>query len=458
MVRSNTTNQHATARRVVGIFFPQRPILKMDTHAYTAGVVRKIVVANSHVKSHEVAAEMLRSVGDIAISGRHVNSISEEIGAELEAQRDQATEDYVHHRRQPPQEAPEIAVIGLDGGRVMTRAAGQGPGVHDEQWKEDKVACLLSMKGQTFAEDPHPEPPRCFMDAPEVDKLVREIQSHHGPRLEDELPQLAELGLGKKEALANPASAADRRGLTAEEPEKLWPPKRTKDARSCVATMQDCHGFGKMVAAEAYRRGFFAAKRRALLGDGSAWIWAQQEKWFPTFTPITDFLHVLTYLYVTATASASSVTERWQLYVGWMRDSWQGRVGEVIQDLQTRLEALGPYPGTSKPPPTDPRAVLQRTITYLSNNQSRMNYPEYRKQGLPVNSSMVESLIKEVNYRVKGTEKFWNRPNGIEAILQNRAGVLSDDNRLVNHIKNRPGSPFRRYIKTKKTRRAAKTA
>ncbi len=87
-------------------------------------------------------------------------------------------------------------------------------------------------------------------------------------------------------------------------------------------------------------------------------------------------------------------------------------------------------------------------------NQLRMNYPEYRKQGLPVNSSTVESLIKEVNYRVKGTEKFWNRPDGIEAILQIRAGVLSDDNRLVNHIKNRPGSPFRRY----KIEKAAKAA
>jgi hypothetical protein len=449
MVRSNTPNQCATARPVVGIFFPQRPLLRLDTHAYTPAVLRKIVEANSQVKSHEVAAKVLRSVGDIAISGRHVNCISEEIGAEQAAQRDRATEDYVHHRRQPPQEAaPDIAVIGLDGGRVMTRAAGQGPGVHDEQWKEDKVACLLSLKGQTFLEDPHPEPPRCFLDAAKVDELVRDLQAHHSARLEDELPQLAELSLGKEAILPHPSAAGDR-SPTATEPKPLWPPKRTKNARTCVATMQDCHGFGKMVAAEAYRRGFFEAKRSALLGDGSAWIWTQQQKWFPTFTPITDFVHALTYLYVTATALSSTVTERWQLYVGWMRDCWQGRVGPVIHDLQTRLETCGPYPGTSKPPPTDPRIVLQRTITYLSNNQTRMNYPEYRKQGLPVNSSMVESLIKEVNYRVKGTEKFWNRPDGVEAILQNRAGVLSDDNRLVNHIKNRPGSPFRRYKKKK---------
>ena len=47
-----------------------------------------------------------------------------------------------------------------------------------------------------------------------------------------------------------------------------------------------------------------------------------------------------------------------------------------------------------------------------------MRYPEYRKQGMPVTSSMVESLIKEVNYRVQGTEKFWDNPEGAEAILQ----------------------------------------
>jgi len=105
-------------------------------------------------------------------------------------------------------------------------------------------------------------------------------------------------------------------------------------------------------------------------------------------------------------------------------------------------------------PKSDPRQVVSKSLTYLENNRTRMNYPEYRRQGLPTMSGLVESLIKQFNYRVKGTEKFWNRPGGIEAILQNRAAVLSDDNRLVNHIKNRPGRPFRRYKKRKSAKAA----
>jgi len=410
-------------------------------------VLNKIIQAAGEVKSHQVAAKVLGVVGEITISGRHVNRLTEEIGAELAEKRDRETEDYVHHRREEPSAAaPQRVAIALDGGRVLTRASGQGPGVHGEQWKEDKVACLLTMEGQTFVEDPHPEPPRCFLDAPAVDKLVREIQANHGPREENELPQLAELRFGNEKPALPTAAGASAQPAAAEE--KVWPPKRTKKARTCVATMQDCAAFGKMVAAEAYRRNFQAAERGALLGDGSAWIWNLHAKWFSSLTAIVDFVHALTYLYVTATVLASSVTERWQWYVAWMTLLWQGRVREVIDDLEARLQCLEPFSGEGKLPPTDPREALRRTLTYLKNNEPRMNYAEYRKQGLPVSSSMVESLIKEINYRVKGTEKFWDNPEGAEAILQIRAALLSDDDRLPDYIANRPGSPFRRYATT----------
>lgn len=414
----------------------------------------KIVQAAGEVKSHQVAARVLGVVGEIAISGRHVNRLTEEIGLELAAKRDRQTDDYVHHRRaEVTAPAPERVAIALDGGRLMTRASGQGPGVHGEQWKEDKVACLLTLEGQSVADDPHPQPPRCFLDAPKVDELVREMQANHGPRAENELPQLAELRLGNEAlgAAHTPGGDSDAQETARE---KIWPPQRTKEARTCVATMRDCHEFGKMVAAEAYRRNFQAAASGALLGDGSAWIWNLHAKWFKDLTPVVDFVHALTYLYVTATALAPSVQERWQWYVTWMTQLWQGRVGEVIADLEARRQDLEAPPSEGALPSTDPREVLRRTQTYLENNTGRMNYPEYRKAGLPVSSSMVESLIKEVNYRVKGTEKFWDNPEGAEAILQVRAALLSNDDRLSAWIANRPSSPFRR-ASTKEIAQAA---
>jgi hypothetical protein len=70
-----------------------------------------------------------------------------------------------------------------------------------------------------------------------------------------------------------------------------------------------------------------------------------------------------------------------------------------------------------------------------------MDYPTYRRLGLPVTSSPMESLVKQINVRVKGTEMFWDDPDGAEAILRLRAASLSDDGRLDRHLANRLGCP-----------------
>ena len=220
-----------------------------------------------------------------------------------------------------------------------------------------------------------------------------------------------------------------------------WPPARV--ARTCVASLCDSAAFAKVVAQEAYARGFFQAARRAFLGDGQKYNWSIQRKWFKDFEAITDFIHPLSYVYLTAMAVAGDAAAGWPLYVRWLTACWQGRVAQVLDELrgwQGRLGAPAPGPG---PPEADGREVLRRALGYLANNAPRMDYPRYRRQGLPVTTAHTESLIKEVNYRVKGTEKFWNDPAGAEAILQVRAAVLSDDGRLEKHVQDRPGSPYR---------------
>ena len=105
-------------------------------------------------------------------------------------------------------------------------------------------------------------------------------------------------------------------------------------------------------------------------------------------------------------------------YLRWATACWQGRAEEVIEELCQWQTRAGPLPDGQEVPETDPRKILRSTVTYLTNNGCRMDYPRYRRKGLPVTSSLAESLVKQVSKRVKGTEKFWNDgPSGAENTL-----------------------------------------
>jgi hypothetical protein len=421
--------------------------LRLGSHAYSAAALQKIVEAGGELKSYGAARRMLKKLAGMAISAPHVRRLTHEVGVELALRRDRAVEDYLHHRRVDPSEpVPAGAVVATDGGRIQTRlpTTGRGPGVYGEGWKEDKVACLYPVAGSSFAEDPHPEPPRAFLDAAHVEELAKEVHAQRGTN--PEWPVLRKKADEPEQTSAPAVVESLWRGEptvaeTAASTEPAWPPKRGD--RTCVATMRDSEAFGKMVAAEAYARNFYAAPRRAFLADGLAYNWTIHKKWFADFEPILDFVHALSYLYAAATATSANATERWALYVQWMTACWQGRTDEVLTLLRARAGERGLGPPDAETPETDPCAVVARTITYLTNNAGHMDYPRYRRMGLPVTSAAVESLIKDVNYRVKGTEKFWNQPKDAEAILQVRAAMLSDEDRLDEYLASRPGSPHR---------------
>ena len=76
-------------------------------------------------------------------------------------------------------------------------------------------------------------------------------------------------------------------------------------------------------------------------------------------------------------------------------------------------------------------------LRYLQNQKSRMHYDEYRRQGLPLTSSHIESTIKQINRRVKGSEKFWSG-RGAESLLQLAADYLSETKPLATFWRERP--------------------
>jgi hypothetical protein len=385
-----------------------------------------IAEAAARLRSFADAAYALRVAG-LTISPRHVGRIAHEIGAELVRQRD-AKVVQRRRRQLPPRVAapPQAVAVEVDGGRLRTREPGCGPGVHQPQPKEDKVACLLHLHSQVHEQDPQPEPPESFLQPRRVQRLLQRMKGQGG-----EQPEATE-----------PEEGAEPSGPPAEEerPQET----ATRRVRTCVASMADSHAFGPMVAAEAQERAFYRAFRAAFVGDGAAYNWSIHQGYFPDFVPITDFLHVLCYVWLAAWAVGQAVEQRWAVYVGWLRACWQGRVAEVIEELRIWQGRLGEPPKGEEVKDNDPRRLVAEAVSYLTNNRTRMDYPRYRREGLPVTSSLVESLVGEFNARVKGAEMFWNRPGGAESILQLRAALLSEDERLARHFAQRPGNPYRR--------------
>jgi hypothetical protein len=102
---------------------------------------------------------------------------------------------------------------------------------------------------------------------------------------------------------------------------------------------------------------------------------------------------------------------------------WSGEVATILPELEERSLELGSPP--SECTNTDPRKLVFESLRYLKNNAEKMRYDDYRRQGLQIMTSAVESIIKMINRRVTGSEKFWSEP-GAEAILQLRADYLSE--------------------------------
>lgn len=353
-----------------------------------------------------------------------------DVGGELAARRDAASK-RIARLAERPEVPPELAVVECDGGRARTREPGHGRGVHlsNEGWRETKNACLIRATHPSFADDPQPEPPDCFCNPKHAAKIAEtealSVAAPHATRLPDETSRNEQT-----EALS---------------PDTDWRPKRL--VRTVVSSMKHSRDFGRQMAREAKQRRFYESPAKAFLGDGLPWNWTIWKEHFRDFTPILDFIHPLSYLFLAAkTVHGSSAEDAWSQYLAWMRGCWQGEVEQVIAELQVWQTRLGPPPpGASE---TDPRKIVATTVGYLQNNRSRMDYPAYRQAGLPVTTAWMESLVKEINYRVKGTEMFWNDPEGAEAILQVRAAALSDDDRLSKHLHGRPGHPFTRRPKS----------
>lgn len=384
----------------------------MDSREVTPELTKALIHLAGEVRSFKRAEVSAEKVLGQKISRSTIRRLTKQVGQELADGNAQSEED----KKQVV--VPEAAVVSCDGGRIRTREPGQGRGVvlsGENGWRETKNASFERMtlnKDHSADKDPCPELPTSFRTAEKVAKIAEKAP-----------PQINE--------------SAD------EEPERVIYEGPKRVLRTVTSSMASSDEFGPIMQQEAQRRRFYEAGLRAFIGDGLNWNWSIWKMYFPTFVPILDFIHAIQYVYCAAMALGLEATQAWETYVKFVTWCWQGKVDEVIRELMEACRARG-ISLEERVADDAAHKPLTDAIRYLQNNRSRMDYPRYRRLGLPVTSAPMESLIKQINLRVKGTEMFWDDPDGAEAILQIRAASISEDDRLDNYLSTRPGWPYTR--------------
>ncbi len=156
------------------IFVPQRIELSIDGDQFSPAVIERIVATGGACTSFPIAAMMLELLMDLKVASRTVNNKTKTNDLELKADRDAQTDAYLQRpiteKPKVAQPAVSLAAVQVDGGRMQTRTAGCGPGVHDSHWKK-KNAGFYRMQGDCFDDAP-PELPSCFSSKKQMQSLL----------------------------------------------------------------------------------------------------------------------------------------------------------------------------------------------------------------------------------------------------------------------------------------------
>jgi hypothetical protein len=387
---------------------------------YTPRMYRRIVFAAAQGVSFEDAAEALEELGELKLLPKRIWRAAKRIGEERVEECRASAAKYEQlslpaRRASPVEQVPRVACVQMDGGRFQERertTAGTSlskphvesdAGAREEGfWREYKAGVLLSMVSDRHAADPCPELPATFVDPGKMREIAREIKG-----------------------FTSESQVSIQADEEADTDFKKRPGRPEMLVKSVVATSGDVEAFGPLLAAAAYERGFHAAERKAFVADGSSTNWSVWSKYFSHYVPILDFVHALMYVYAGAMAGRAA-DEGWLCYRDWAQWLWGGEVDRVLAALQQRQQELGV---PDKNETGTPRSQVTSSLHYLTNQRERMKYHEYRQEGLPLTSSPVESTVKQINRRIKGTEKFWS--DGGDPMLHLVADRLSQTNAIT---------------------------
>jgi hypothetical protein len=186
-----------------------------------------------------------------------------------------------------------------------------------------------------------------------------------------------------------------------------------------VARRTNATAFGPLLYEVAMQAGLARADEVVVLGDGAHWIWDLAEEHFPGATQIVDLWHAKQHVWNVAHAVFGRGTAAG---AAWAENACTTLVQGQITAL---VEAIRAFPPVA-PPPGQRRSVPEVEADYFLHNAARMRYPCFRAQGMQVGSGIAEAACKTVvSTRAKRSGMRWT-PGGLDGLLALRTAVLNN--------------------------------
>jgi hypothetical protein len=171
-----------------------------------------------------------------------------------------------------------------------------------------------------------------------------------------------------------------------------------------TAVLGDVARFGPALWALAVDQHMPTAQASSVTSDGAEWIWNLADDLFPDSSQIVDWFHACQHLSEAASAlfpDAPDAAQRW--YRARQDDLFLGNIAAITTPLD--------------------QASLSQFSHYFHTHQRRMQYQQFRENGLPIGSGSVESTVKQFKARLTGPGMRWN-PEPAQRMLLIRAAVL----------------------------------
>ena len=174
--------------------------------------------------------------------------------------------------------------------------------------------------------------------------------------------------------------------------------------------------------------GIAKAELLVITGDGAHWIWKRSAD-LPVrlglekvpVVEVVDFFHSVSKLTKPAKLGIQEYEKQKQWFKEMRKLLKKGQVDRIITSLQ-KLDGKDDIDGE-----------ICKAIEYFQTHKTRMQYAQFRAEGIPIGSGVIESGVRRIiNLRMKGTSIFW-LPESAESVLYLRC--QSQSGRWIDFVK-----------------------